>query len=143
MRRVTAMLLAGLTTACFSYGTVATGPVQPENLPERGATVRLSLQGPTTIETQSAGVRDTNLAIIEARGTVRMATADTIVLALGSLHTAEGVRPGVSALAFVPTQRVKRIEVREFEAAQTAVMGVAVYALSAVVALFFLFSKLG
>ncbi len=143
MRPLSLMLLAVLTTACFSYGTVATGPVQPENLPERGATVRLSLQGPTMIETQSAGIRDTNLAIVEARGTVRMATVDTIVLALGSLHTADGVRPGVEALAFVPTQRVKRIEVREFEAAQTAVAGIAVYALSAVVALFYLFSKLG
>jgi hypothetical protein len=134
MRRMVVLLLV-LTSACFSYRTLETGPVP-------GRHVKITLAGPTAIETVLGGVRDTSVGVIEATGTVRAATADTITLALDGLYTIEGLLPGsAGVVAYVPARQVTRVQEREFEAGKTVATGIGVYGLAAFGALLWIMSQ--
>lgn len=87
------VLLALLSaSACFGYKRVETAP-------SAGVRVRIVLASATDVTTIDAdGARLTQLAVLEASGTIQAAAADTIVLRLGELRTATGAVPGSARL---------------------------------------------
>ncbi len=114
------VLLALLSaSACFGYKRVETAP-------RAGARVRIVLASATDVTTIATdGTRLTQLAVLEASGTIQAAAADTVVLRLGELRTAAGAVPGSERLsALLPTDRIARVEERKFEAGKTALAGV-------------------
>jgi len=132
------LVAAVLTTgACFGYRRVDTAP-------HPGTRVRIVLTTATEVAMRADDdPRAPQAAVLEANGTVLAVAADTIVLRLGELRTAAGAVPGVEGrVALLPTDRVARIERREFQAGRTALTGVGVATIAVAVFLVVIISTL-
>ena len=119
--------IAGLVSGCYAYRQVPLAPAPTSQ-------VRVVLRSPQPVTTVS-GTRDsashTYEGVLEMRGVIEAASADTMSVRLGELRTATGPVDSVSGrLALVATSQVARLEERRFQAGATALGGLGIAALT-------------
>ncbi len=114
------LCVALLSGACFAYRSTPVAPAA-------GTRVRIVLVSAEPITVMQAGSgegRRVIQGVVEVRGRMEAAGADTAVVRLGELHTAEGAVAGPDGLvALVPAAVIARIEERRFQAGTTLLAG--------------------
>ncbi len=114
------LLVALVSGACYAYRTT---PV----VPAAGARVRMVLVSAEPVGVMRPGdaaSRRTVQGVLEVRGRIEAAGADTALVLLGELRTAAGAVPEVEGqVALVPAAVISRVEERRFQAGTTLLAG--------------------
>ncbi len=114
------LCVALISGACYAYRSTPVAPAA-------GARVRIVLVSAEPITVLPAGSGESRRivqGVVEVRGRMEAAGADTAVVRLGELRTAEGtVAVPEGLVALVPAAVISRIEERRFQAGTTLLAG--------------------